>query len=209
MGVRPNHWREELTSRALPPTAHANTPLCVDVCVCRWGRAGEVGRADETGEGGVVCATRPPSPSLPTPTPSTQSPAIKYDHLLVTLVDASPTSLSDGSRAALAATGCLARDHAGARVTVLLVDAVAPSPDGMAARTAAVGAALEASGVDPGRIDYLERALEEENAAAAVGDAADATGADLLVLSSDAVHAKAVDANLLAEFVDCPVLLLP
>lgn len=165
-----------------------------------------MGRADKKRERGV---RRDATPLPLKPHTLLQSPAIKYDHLLVTLVDASPTSLSDGSRAALAATGCLVRDHAGARVTVFLVDAVAPPPDGMAARTAAVGAALESAGVDADRIDYLERALEEENAAAAVGDAADATGADLLVLSSDAVHAKAVDANLLAEFVDCPVLLLP
>ncbi len=36
------------------------------------------------------------------------------------------------------------------------------------------------------------------NASAACGEVADARGADLLVLSADAVHAKAVDANLLA-----------
>ena len=28
--------------------------------------------------------------------------------------------------------------------------------------------------------------------------------ADLVLLSTEAVHSKAVDANLLAEFVDCP-----
>lgn len=31
----------------------------------------------------------------------------------------------------------------------------------------------------------------------------------MLVLDSQAVHNKAIDANLLAEFVSCPVLLLP
>jgi hypothetical protein len=34
-------------------------------------------------------------------------------------------------------------------------------------------------------------------------------GADLVLLSSEAVHGKRVDANLLAEFVSCPLLLLP
>jgi hypothetical protein len=34
-------------------------------------------------------------------------------------------------------------------------------------------------------------------------------GADLVLLSSEAVHGKLVDANLLAEFVSCPLLLLP
>jgi hypothetical protein len=41
------------------------------------------------------------------------------------------------------------------------------------------------------------------------GDVADEIRADLVVLHSEAVHAKHVDANLLAEFVPCPVLLLP
>ena len=43
----------------------------------------------------------------------------------------------------------------------------------------------------------------------AVGEVADSLSADLVVLSSEAVHAKRADANLLAEFVPCPVLLLP
>jgi hypothetical protein len=42
-----------------------------------------------------------------------------------------------------------------------------------------------------------------------VGDVADELSADLVLVSSEAVHAKALDANLLAEFVPCPVLLLP
>lgn len=42
-----------------------------------------------------------------------------------------------------------------------------------------------------------------------VGDVADEANADLLVVSSEAVHSKKVDANLLAEFVPCPLLLLP
>lgn len=42
-----------------------------------------------------------------------------------------------------------------------------------------------------------------------LGDLADEVGADLLVVPSEAVHAKHVDANQLAEFVSCPLLLLP
>lgn len=41
------------------------------------------------------------------------------------------------------------------------------------------------------------------------GDIADQSAADMVVMSSEAVHAKIVDANLLAEFVPCPMLLLP
>ena len=36
------------------------------------------------------------------------------------------------------------------------------------------------------------------------GNAVDQIEADLVLLSTEAVHAKAVDANLLAEFVTCP-----
>jgi hypothetical protein len=36
------------------------------------------------------------------------------------------------------------------------------------------------------------------------GNAVDQIEADLVLLSTEAVHSKAVDANLLAEFVTCP-----
>ena len=36
------------------------------------------------------------------------------------------------------------------------------------------------------------------------GNAVDQIEADMVLLSTEAVHSKAVDANLLAEFVDCP-----
>lgn len=68
------------------------------------------------------------------------------------------------------------------------------------------------TGIDASSVTFVEKALADEpggNAAAAVGDTADAAGATLCVLSSDAVHSHAADANLLAEFVDCPLLLLP
>lgn len=42
-----------------------------------------------------------------------------------------------------------------------------------------------------------------------IGDVADEIQADLVLLSTEAVHAKHVDANQLAEFVSCPLLLLP
>jgi hypothetical protein len=41
------------------------------------------------------------------------------------------------------------------------------------------------------------------------GDVADEVAADMVVLAADAVHAKHVDANQLAEFVGCPLLVLP
>ena len=43
----------------------------------------------------------------------------------------------------------------------------------------------------------------------ALGEVAEAVDADVLVLSSAEVHAHRLDANLLAEFVPCAVLMLP
>jgi len=89
---------------------------------------------------------------------------------------------------------------------VLLVDEVAPTPEANAPRLEAIAAALQASGADPASVRFLEKALDAEsshNASVAVGDAADECRADLLILHSDAVHAKRVDANLLAVSCCC------
>jgi len=129
----------------------------------------------------------------------------------VPIIEASPSVLGDGSKGALAAAGAL---KPGA-VTILIIDsgAEAPPPESVAARMEAIQAFLTTSaGIDAGGVTFLEKALADEpshNAAAAVGDAAAESGATLCVLSSDAVHGGAADANLLAEFVDCPLLLLP
>jgi len=45
--------------------------------------------------------------------------------------------------------------------------------------------------------------------AAVVGEVADDLNLDLVVLPMEAVHHKHIDCNLLAEFVPCPVMLLP
>lgn len=44
---------------------------------------------------------------------------------------------------------------------------------------------------------------------AIIGDVADELNLDLVIISMEAIHSKHVDANLLAEFIPCPVLLLP
>lgn len=154
----------------------------------------------------------PPPPRTPLFQPKTQKlnerqAALKYDSLLVTLISAagdpnsSASFSSSSSRAALAAAGALARANGSASVTVLLVDEAAPTPEANAPRLEAIAAALQTAGADPASVKFLEKALDAEsshNASVAVGDAADECGADLLILHSDAVHAKRVDANLLA-----------
>jgi hypothetical protein len=55
----------------------------------------------------------------------------------------------------------------------------------------------------------VERLGEGKRPAAVIGEVADDMGLDLVVLSMESIHSKHVDSNLLAEFVPCPVLLLP
>ena len=55
----------------------------------------------------------------------------------------------------------------------------------------------------------LERLGEGSMSTAIIGEVADDLNLDLVVMSMDAIHSKHVDANLLAEFIPCPVLLLP
>ncbi|MBA0760798.1 hypothetical protein Gotri_023519 [Gossypium trilobum] len=55
----------------------------------------------------------------------------------------------------------------------------------------------------------LERLGEGSKPTAIIGEVADDLNLDLVVMSMEAIHSKHVDANLLAEFIPCPVLLLP
>ena len=55
----------------------------------------------------------------------------------------------------------------------------------------------------------LEKLGEGSKPTAIIGEVADDLSLDLVVLSMEAIHSKHIDANLLAEFIPCPVLLLP
>lgn len=55
----------------------------------------------------------------------------------------------------------------------------------------------------------LERLGEGSKPTAIIGEIADDMNLDMVVMSMEAIHSKHVDANLLAEFIPCPVLLLP
>lgn len=55
----------------------------------------------------------------------------------------------------------------------------------------------------------LERLGEGNKPTAIIGEVADEMSMDLVIMSMEAIHSKHVDANLLAEFIPCPVLLLP
>ena len=126
-----------------------------------------------------------------------------WDHVLVAIIDSNP-ALSTASRTALATAASLAgKGH----LTCLFLDDEGKEID--PSRTQMVQKQLEERGI--GKVSILEESIEHSvgKGSVAVGEAADEVGADLVVLSTAAVHDKHVDANLLAEFVPAPVLLLP
>lgn len=130
------------------------------------------------------------------------SPA-EWDHVLVAIIDSNPT-LSTASRSALATAAAFA---ARGKLTCLFLDDQGKEVDG--SRIQLIQRQLEEKGFS--NVHFMEEAIEHSSGqgSVAVGEAADSVGADLVVLSSAAVHEKHVDANLLAEFVPAPVLLLP
>jgi hypothetical protein len=143
-----------------------------------------------------------PHISFPFPHTPTQVAGLGYKNLMVCLLDNHPT-VSDGSKGVLAtAAGVMSP---GAKLTVF----VNMKKETAEYRKSAVERCLSELGVSA--YTLVERAEDERAAQETVllGDTADANECDLLVISSEHVHSKRVDANLLAEFVSVPILLLP
>ena len=126
------------------------------------------------------------------------------------IVDSNPL-LSTASRSAVDTAASLANKG---KLTVMFLDDQ-EVPEGQAAappvkgRMELVQRQLEDRGLS--ELAFIEESIEHSSGkgSVAVGEAADTLGADLVVMSSAAVHERHVDANLLAEFVPAPVLLLP
>jgi len=197
------------SSRRCPtPGAHAPVTRSTRPTRARPSSAAAAAASSSSSSGDAAAPAQQQQQQQPIP----QDP-LKYDHLLVALVDSNPY-LSSASQGAVAAGADLAAAHKSARITVLLIDEPGrASGDSAGAdpsiRLKTVAWHLRERGCGA-PFDMLERPVAEAGAASAlVGDVADEVGADLLVLSSAGVHDGHVDANLLAEFVSCPVLLLP
>ena len=60
---------------------------------------------------------------------------------------------------------------------------------------------------DNARYEHIERRGEQTELA--ISEVAEEVGADVVVVAAMSVHSRAVDANLLAEFVSCPLLVVP
>ncbi|RLN34767.1 uncharacterized protein C2845_PM03G04890 [Panicum miliaceum] len=127
-------------------------------------------------------------------------------HVLLPVTDRNPY-LSEGTRQAAAATASLAKKY-GANITVVVIDDKPkesfPEHD---TQMSSIRWHLSEGGFT--EFGLMERLGEDRKPTAIIGEVADELELDLVVLSMEAIHSKHVDGNLLAEFIPCPVLLLP
>ncbi|KAH0849969.1 hypothetical protein HID58_095906 [Brassica napus] len=127
-------------------------------------------------------------------------------HLLLPVIDRNPY-LSEGTRQAAATTTSLANKY-GADITVVVIDEEKrESSSEHETQVSNIRWHLAQGGFEEFKL--LERLGEGKKATAVIGEVADELGTELVVLSMEAIHSKFIDANLLAEFIPCPVLLLP
>lgn len=126
-----------------------------------------------------------------------------WEHVLAVLAN---SAVSSASRNALNTAAGLALSSSG-RLTVMFLDDQGIEID--QSRVAKLREELESVGL--GKVDVIEERIEPSSGqgSVAVGEAADTVAADLVVMSSQTVHEKHVDGNLLAEFVPSALLLLP
>uniref|UniRef100_A0A1D1XY92 Universal stress protein Sll1654 n=1 Tax=Anthurium amnicola TaxID=1678845 RepID=A0A1D1XY92_9ARAE len=131
---------------------------------------------------------------------------MNFKHVLLPITDRNPY-LSEGTRQAATITTALAKKY-GADITVVVIDdkpkESIPEHD---AQLSSIRWHLSEGGFQEFRL--MERLGEGKRPTAVIGEVADDLNLDLVVLSMEAIHSKHVDGNLLAEFIPCPVLLLP
>ncbi|XP_062101895.1 uncharacterized protein LOC133809060 [Humulus lupulus] len=129
-----------------------------------------------------------------------------FKHLLLPITDRKPF-LSEGTRQAIATTASLAKKY-GADITVVVIDErqkdSLPEHEN---QLSSIRWHLSEGGFQEFKL--LERLGEGAKPTAIIGEVADDLNLDLVVISMEAIHSKHVDANLLAEFIPCPVILLP
>ncbi|GAX84578.1 hypothetical protein CEUSTIGMA_g11999.t1 [Chlamydomonas eustigma] len=127
---------------------------------------------------------------------------LKFDHLLLPILDPS-SYLTEGSKQVLATAVKLAQSG---KITVLVVDEEGTTSENPSTRREAIQWHFNDKGFE--NYNILEKNISTP-ASVLIGDAVDDLCNDLVLISTEAVHAKHVDANQLAEFVSCPVMLIP
>ncbi|XP_057420689.1 uncharacterized protein LOC130714759 [Lotus japonicus] len=130
----------------------------------------------------------------------------QFKHLLLPITDRNPY-LSEGTRQAISTTTALAKKY-GADITVVVIDE--QQKESLPEHETQLSS-IRWHISEGGFKDYnlLERLGEGSKPTAIIGDVADELNLDLVVISMEAIHTKHIDANLLAEFIPCPVMLLP
>ncbi|XP_050383045.1 uncharacterized protein LOC126799829 [Argentina anserina] len=131
----------------------------------------------------------------------------QFKHVLLPITDRNPY-LSEGTRQAIATSAALANKY-GADITVVVIDEKEKeSIPEHETQLSTIRWHLSEGGFQEFKL--LERLGEGvSKPTAIIGEVADDLNLDLVVLSMEAIHSKHVDANLLAEFIPCPVILLP
>ncbi|PIN08245.1 hypothetical protein CDL12_19164 [Handroanthus impetiginosus] len=130
----------------------------------------------------------------------------EFKQLLLPVIDRNPY-LTDGTKQATATIAALAKKYGG-EITVVVVDEKEKeSLTEHDTQLASIRWHLSEGGFQEFKL--LERLGEGSKPTAIIGEVADEMNMDLVVMSMEAIHSKHVDANLLAEFIPCPVLLLP
>ncbi|KAL6220735.1 hypothetical protein ACLB2K_008491 [Fragaria x ananassa] len=130
-----------------------------------------------------------------------------FKHVLLPITDRNPY-LSEGTRQAIATSAALANKY-GADITVVVIDEKQKeSIPEHETQLSTIRWHLSEGGFQEFKL--LERLGEGVNKPTAIiGEVADDLNLDVVVISMEAIHSKHVDANLLAEFIPCPVILLP
>jgi hypothetical protein len=130
-----------------------------------------------------------------------------FKHVLFPIIMDRNPYLSEATRQAAASTTALATKF-GADITVVVIDdEKSESQEDHDTRMKNIRWHLAEGGFEEFKL--MERAGDGKRPAVVIGEIADDMNLDLVVLSMEAIHAKHIDSNLLAEFVPCPVLLLP
>ncbi|KAL6551832.1 hypothetical protein OROGR_007986 [Orobanche gracilis] len=130
----------------------------------------------------------------------------EFRQLLLPIVDRNPY-LTDGTKQATTTATALAKKY-GAEITVIVIDEKEKGTvTEHEAQIASIRWHLSEGGFQEFKL--LERLGEGNKPTAIIGEVADEMNMDLVIMSMEAIHSKHVDANLLAEFIPCPVLLLP
>lgn len=151
---------------------------------------------------GIIVKAKPQEPEVAIATDS----FTQFKHLLLPITDRKPY-LSEGTKQAIATTIALANKY-GADITVVVIDEQQKeSLPEHETQLSSIRWHLSEGGLKDYKL--LERLDDGSKPTAIIGDVADELNLDLVVISMEAIHTKHIDANLLAEFIPCPVMLLP